>query len=179
MTEESRYQLIRKMVFDASGLPTFAVLDGALIPGLPGRLLQDAPDALCLFIGDLEPSLAAAAPYVVPLRPAGAVSAMVLREGWHADWGIILSADPGTDVHAIRNHLRRILHVPPVGAAPRLFRFYDPRAFRTVVPGFGPNQYRALFGPIVRWLIPDGDTLLDFRRGGASRPIRIPLASAA
>ena len=42
--------------------------------------------------------------------------------------------DADTTLLALRSHLRRILRVAAPGGESMLFRFYDPRAFRTVVP---------------------------------------------
>lgn len=177
---QGQFEQLQRAVF-ATEHPVFAVLDGALIDNLPARLRQAAPEALCLFSGDLDPMLAAAAPYLVPLHKGSAATRLALSDGWNAHWGIVLVADPGIDMHAMRAHLRRILRVRAPGGDAMLFRFYDPRAFRTVVPTFDAQQYKAFFGPIQGCYVENraGDSALHFTRDSSDAPAMLPLAAAA
>jgi hypothetical protein len=179
---QGQYEQLQRMVFSqASQCPVFAVLDGAIVDDLPPLLQRHAPDAMCLFSGDLDPMLAAAAPYLLPLAPDSGGAQLALRDGWNAHWGIVLVADPGTQAHALRAHLRRILRVVTPGGDSMLFRFYDPRAFRSVVPSFDMEQRKAFFGPIRGCYVEgrDGQGVLHFTRDGEVAPRMLPLAAVA
>lgn len=179
---QGQYEQLQRMVFAREGqCPVFAVLDGAIVDDLPPLLQRHAPDAMCLFSGDLDPMLAAAAPYLLALAPDSGGAQLALRDGWNSHWGIVLVADPGTQAHALRAHLRRILRVGTPGGESMLFRFYDPRAFRSVVPSFDAEQRKAFFGPIRGCYVEgrDGQGVLYFARDGEAAPRVLPLAAAA
>lgn len=178
---QGQYEQLQRLIFRRGEQPVFAVLDGAIIDDLPTRLAQTAADAMCLFSGDLDPMLAAAAPYLVALHANTPIAKLALMDGWDEHWGIALTADPGTDIHTLRSHLRRILRVKAPDGGSMLFRFYDPRAFRSVVPTFDDAQRKAFFGPIqschVEGRIPG--SVLHFTRDDAIAPRLQPLAAAA
>lgn len=178
---QGQFEQLQRLIFRRGELPVFAVLDGAIIDDLPARLKQSAADAMCLFSGDLDPMLAAAAPYLVALQANAAITKMVLMDGWDEHWGIALTTDPGTDMRTLRSHLRRILRVKTPGGDSMLFRFYDPRAFRSVVPTFNQEQRNVFFGPIqschVEGRIPG--SVLHFTRDSSIAPPLQPLAAAA
>ena len=55
---------------EAADMPAYAILDGARNELLLGQLHgDDAPRWRCLFAGELEPDMAAVAPYLVELEP--------------------------------------------------------------------------------------------------------------
>ena len=177
---QGQYEQLQRAIF-GQGRPAFAVLDGAGIDNLPALLQQHAPDAMCLFSGDLDPMLAAAAPYLIPLRSGSSVTQLALRDGWNAHWGIVLVTDADTSMLALRSHLRRILRVAAPGGESMLFRFYDPRAFRTVVPTFNEQQHHVFFGPIHGCYVEARDTqhALYFARDHQQGSAVLPLSAAA
>ena len=178
---QGQFESLQKMVFGQPAYAAYAVMDGAMIDGLPDRLAQVAPDATCLFEGALDPMLSAAAPWLVKLDPDSAVTQMALRDGWNGHWGIVLLVDAGMELRAVRAHLRRVLRVRGPDGSSMLFRFYDPRAFRTVIPVLDPPARREFFGPIhgvyVEGRTPD--SVLFFAREGRPEPRALPLSSAA
>src|SRR3546814_5057535 len=110
--EASQLQALRRAVFErgngAAEAPVFAVLDGAMVADLPERLRAAGCDYSCLFSGDLDPMLEAAAPHLVRLRADDRVTAAILREGWNAHWGIVLRTAPGTDLYAVRDRMSAV-----------------------------------------------------------------------
>ena len=181
MIPQGQYESLHKLVFGQRARAVYAVMDGAMIEGLPGRLAEIAPDAACLFEGALDPMLSAAAPWLVKLDPDSTAPQMALRDGWNGHWGIVLQTDPALDLRAVRSHLRRVLRVRAPDGASMLFRFYDPRAFRTVIPVLDPPSRREFFGPI-HGVFVEGrspDSVLFFARDGRPEPQALPLASAA
>ena len=181
MIGQGQYELLQRAVFAHPSRPVYAVLDGAIIDDLPARLSQHAPNAMCLFSGALDPMLAAAAPYVVEIKADSGAAQLALRDGWNDHWGIVLVADPGTDVYAMRSHLRRILRVATPGGQSMLFRFYDPRAFRTVIPVLDAPARKDFFGPIHGVYVEgrSSDSVLYFARDGRPEPQALPLPTAA
>ena len=178
---QGQYEQLQRTIFASANRRAYAVLDGAIIDGLPTLLQRHAPDAMCLFSGQLDPMLEAAAPYLVELKANTGIAQVALRDGWNDHWGIVLVTDPGTDPYALRAHLRRILRVAVPGGQSMFFRFYDPRAFRAVVPTFDDEQRKAFFGPI-HGCYTEGrsnDCALYFARDGLQAPNQLSLAVAA
>lgn len=170
--EQGQYEQLHRAVFAKGKQRVFAVLDGAIIDDLPALLERHAPGAMCLFSGDLDPMLAAAAPYLIELEPGSSATQLALRDGWNAHWGILLLVDGETDSLALRSHLRRVLRVATPDGRSMLFRFYDPRAFRTVIPTLDTDQHRQFFGPIHGCYTEGRDpgTALFFHRDNAANP---------
>ena len=81
MIPQGQYESLHKLVFGQRARAVYAVMDGAMIEGLPGRLAEIAPDAACLFEGALDPMLSAAAPWLVKLDPDSTATQMALRDG--------------------------------------------------------------------------------------------------
>lgn len=181
MIPQGQYEALHRTVFGHPARAVYAVLDGAMIDGLPARLAAVAPDAACLFEGSLDPMLSAAAPYVVKLDPQSAAAQLALKEGWNDHWGIVLLTDENVDLRAVRAHLRRVLRVSAPDGSSMLFRFYDPRAFRTVIPVLDAAARREFFGPIhgvyVEGRMPD--SALYFARDGKPEPQSLALPAAA
>lgn len=178
---QGQYEQLQRMIFGSGDKSVFAVLDGAIIDNLPARLQAAAPDAMCLFSGDLDPLLAAAAPYLVQLSPNTPIAQLALRDGWGEHWGIILTVDPGTTLHTLRAHLRRVLRVKTPDGSSMLFRFYDPRAFRSVIPTLDTEQRASFYGPI-QACYAEGrapGSVLHFLRNASGTPHAVPLAIAA
>lgn len=179
MIPDDQYETLRKMVFGHRNKAVYAVMDGAMIDDLPGRLGKIAPQAACLFEGALDPMLSAAAPWLVQLEEGCSASRLALHEGWNGHWGIVLITSPDIGLRGIRAHLRRVLRVRSPDGSSMLFRFYDPRAFRTVIPVLDAPARRDFFGPIdgvyVEGRAPDG--VLYFDRDGKPEPRALPLTA--
>jgi hypothetical protein len=92
-----------------------------------------------------------------------------------------LVTDTDTTILSLRSHLRRILRVAAPGGESMLFRFYDPRAFRTVVPTFDKQQHKVFFGPIHGCYVESRDTnqALYFARDNQQASAPLPLSAAA
>ncbi len=164
MTDRSRF--IEEEIF-REGAGTFAVLDGASVPALLERLEAWQPEYVCLYLGDLKPDLAEAAPYLVALAPGSEFSDWVLA-GWGNHWGIFAIAE--ADLRTLRQHFRRLLTVHDETGKPLLFRYYDPRVLRAYLPTCNAAELAEIFGPVAAYAVEgDGpDTALWFElRGGA------------
>jgi len=64
---------------------TYAIIDGAAVPGIADLADADALDATCLFTGDMEEELGDVAPWVVALKPDTTLTRHIFTEG-RAPW---------------------------------------------------------------------------------------------
>jgi len=133
------------------GAEICAVLDGASVPGLLERLDADPSlDVECLFRGQLEPDMAAVAPYLVRLEPGSEFAAWVVGTGWGRHWGSFVASRQG--FRKLRNHLRSLTLIYRRDGTPLYFRYYDPRVLRVFLPTCSPEQLKQMFGPVDAFL---------------------------
>lgn len=179
--ETPQFDALHRIVFERGSDRVYAVLDGAMINQLPERLRAAGCDYACLFSGALDPLLEASAPHLVRLRAGDRFTDSVLHDGWNDHWGIVVRTAAGTDLYALRQHLRRYLRVSGPGGHAMFFRFYDPRAFRVVIPTFDNGDRRGFFGPIESFVVesPVADIALCYERDGHAEGRRIALGASA
>jgi Domain of unknown function (DUF4123) len=122
----------------------YAVLDAARAP----RALSIARQlGTSLFDGDEAEALCEVAPYVVALAPSHWLFNELIGEAWGNAWGIFLTSR--APLAHVRAHLQRLMYVEPG----RMFRFYDPRVLRAIVPVCTSDELDELFGPIERFIV--------------------------
>ncbi len=127
----------------------YAVIDGAIYPGLPERLAV-APQSLCLLRGDLDAQVAQAAPYLVQLEQHNELTDELVA-GWGQHWGIFaLSA---ADWRTLRQHFRGLFLVYSPDGQPLYFRYYDPRVLRTYLPTCSAAELATVFGPVSQYIL--------------------------
>lgn len=167
MSTDSLLHALRRQLFADPGRKAYAILDGCQIDDLPAWLKSSQVTCACLFDGPLDPMLEAAAPQIVMLASDQPMTEAILREGWNKQWGVILLTPARVDIGVLRQHLRALLMVDLPGGRHAIFRFYDPRAFKAVLPHLNPQQRSALFGPISAWFMQGNsvDTALCFEPG--------------
>ncbi len=180
MIELALREALLEAVFQRGADCVYAVLDGAMVEGLPRLLQNSGCEYSCLFSGLLDPMLEEAAPYVVHLTRRNPFTDLVLGKGWNSHWGIVLQAAPGMDLYAVRQHLRKHLRVVDAQGNPMFFRFYDPRVFRLVIPQLECQARRDFFGTLRGFVVeaPQPDALLAFEAGGPSGGRQVALAAA-
>ena len=142
---------------------TFALLDGARDPDVLPTIVASGLPSQCLYVGDLHPSLARVAPYVVRLARTAPATQDLLQRAWGESWGVFLRAPVG--LGALHRHFRKLLRVQDARGRRMLFRFYDPRVLRMYLPTCLPAELDAVFGPVERFVI-EGDAsarILEFR----------------
>jgi hypothetical protein len=163
MITEQVIQSVADNLFADDQLNVFAVLDGAVVPDLLDELYQLQSEFVCLYRGELEPDIAAVAPYLVQLDDESDFTEWLIEEGWGKHWGIFVQSD--VDLRAMRRHLRNFLTVYDSDGKPMLFRYYDPRVLRLYLPTCNADELKTVFGP-VDWYLLEGEdphTLLRFQ----------------
>jgi hypothetical protein len=135
-------------------LRLYAILDGARDQQIVPRIRASGVDALCLFDGELDPALAAAAPYLIALEPAEPFIRMLLAKGWDNAWGILLTS--AAPLGALRRHFRRYLKVVDEDGRQLMFRYYDPRVLQVFLPTCTAAELEFMFGPVRGFLLKSG-----------------------
>ena len=132
----------------------YAILDGARDPRIVPRIRASGVAARCLFDGELHPSLAAAAPYLVALEPDAPFSAALIADGWDTAWGVWLTST--ASLAALHHHFRRFLRVLDADGRPLMFRYYDPRVLAVYLPTCSAAELEFVFGPVQDYLLRHG-----------------------
>lgn len=128
----------------------YAVLDGARDERIYYEVHRGARAYACLFAGKVDPALATAAPWVVPLDRDAPFTRRIVDIGWGRSFGVfVISRAPLEDM---RRHLRRFLVVGTEGGRQLFFRYFDPRVLRPYLPTCEPRELAYVFGPILRWV---------------------------
>jgi len=156
-------ETLNQYLFGEEDAEAFAVLDGASVPELLGRLDELQPEHECLYMGELKPDLAEVAPYLVRLEQGSEFSEWVVEQGWGNHWGIFALSQ--ASIRELRRHFRTFLKVYDPNGKPLLFRYYDPRVMRVYLPTCNAEELKAIFGPVAGYLLEDEDpgVLLAFR----------------
>jgi len=148
----------------ASAAPAwFAIIDGAQDPRLAG-LVKSAAEHASLFKGDIDPDVLIASPWLVRLAEGEQVLPTWQAHGRGLNWGImILSSLP---FEQLRRHCRRFLQAKLPDGMLAMFRFYDPRVFRTYMAAATPEERQPWFAEgVLRYAVEreDGRGLHEFQ----------------
>ena len=154
----------------------FGLIDAARDPQLYG-LVVASPEHACLFGGPLKPPLERNAPYIAAVTPGTPLFSAWRDYGWGQSWGIYCrSALPMADV---RRHLRQFLQAQLPDGRVVLFRFYDPRVWRTYLPTCQPEELQRWFAGIDEYgaEAPDGMGTVVYRFDGGALSVTGPDAA--
>lgn len=149
----SRREGLTERLFGAPEFNVFAVLDGASVPDLLDVFDEFQPDHVCLYRGELDPSLAECAPYLVRLQFDHPFTTWLLQEGWGKHWGIFATSQ--ADMPAVRKHFRTFLVVKDPDGNQLYFRYYDPRVLRLYLPTCNLLERSVVFGPLQMIIVED------------------------
>jgi hypothetical protein len=150
LPEGPRKALRAQLFPDRDGVQTYAILDGASVPGLVERLHGGTTDYACLYRGELEPDIAEVAPYLCRLERDGPFTDWLLADGWGNHWGVFALSRAG--LAGLRRHLRQFLLVRGPDGRQLYFRYYDPRVLRAYLPTCNGEELETVFGPIDEFL---------------------------
>lgn len=144
----------------------FAILDAARNPAIYPAVKAAGLPYTCLYSGKLPEVLAQAAPYLVKLEKDSDFTKRLLQEGWGDHWGIFALAN--ATLEEVRRHFKRLLKVKDPQGKTLIFRFYDPRVLRVVLPTCEAGELATMFGP-VRMFVQAGERgeVLSYFRDGS------------
>jgi hypothetical protein len=166
--QQLSYAQLKAALFAREGGRVHAVLDGRVVPGLPGLLEKaDLGGWDCLERGALSLDAARLAPYLAELREHSPFSDWVLAEApkVYPGWGVVMvSTQP---LLAVREHCRNLDDVITPEGDRRPWRWYDPELLSALLPGLSPAQLDELFalGQQIVMLTPAGWTWYGLEQG--------------
>lgn len=134
---------LRAALFATPDLTAYAIVDGAARLDLATQLHDHPAPHTCLFIGALEPELAATAPWLIALEPGAAITDILLR-GWGGAQGVFALSRLG--LTEMRRKLRSLTMVGLPDGRNVFFRFYDPRVMAATAPLLNEAQRTEFFG---------------------------------
>lgn len=152
MSEEVNTTTLHKQLFDTKH-DVYAVIDGALLPGLLAKLEEHEPKNTCLFRGELPFDLAEAAPYLVKLEKDKKFTKWLVNESVEEPCCIYAQTTIADDFIQLRKHFRSFLRVKSEEGKNLLFRYYDPRVMTTYLPTCTPEDNEIIFDGIETYLI--------------------------
>ncbi len=158
MNEKVITQSLVQHLFSQPETNVYTVLDGASVPELPQLLWEHEPENICLYRGELEPDMAAVAPYLVKLEYDHPFTKLVCEEGWGNHWGIFAITPAEVNIRDMRKHFRRFLMVYSPENKLIYFRYYDPRVLRIYLTTCNAEELKIVFGPISSYMLEDEDS---------------------
>jgi len=176
------YEQLKASLWAGAGARVHAVLDGRIVPGLPGAIEQaDTPGWDCLQRGALSPQAAREAAYIDELPSAGGFADWVLAElpRNFPGWGLLtVSAQP---LLAMREHCRNLNDVLTPEGERRPWRWHDPELLAMLLPELSPSQQDEVFAAGQQIVLIDRGawTWLAMRDGVLAQEQRPLLAAAA
>lgn len=152
MSDRQRLARLWSLLFPPEQAPVhpprrlFAVLDGARDPSIHVRVKESGRPFACLYRGELPAPLVEVAPYLVELADADEWSRSLIADAWGESWGIFV--DTRVDLPLLMRRLRGFLKVRDEGGRQLVFRYYDPRVFRSYLPTVTAAEGNAVTGPV-------------------------------
>jgi len=135
----------------------YGLIDAARDDQLYELITASAAHA-CLFAGELDPELEREAPYIVRLTEGSRLCEAWRDEGRGQSWGIQCTST--SSLAEVRRHFRHFLQAKLPDGKVALFRFYDPRVFRTYLPTCTPHELAPWFSEVNEYRVEaeDGST---------------------
>ena len=118
-------------------------------------LVQCCTEYQCLISGDVPYELATALPYLVQLDEGAPLTEAWPRDGLGKHWGVAFESSSSID--HLRLHFKRFLNAKLPDGTIALFRFYDPRVFRTYIRSATSEERELWFAGIDRFSVEGSD----------------------
>ncbi len=131
----------------------FMVLDGARDKRIEPLINNSNIEHSCLYAGNLTYKLKRAAPHIVKLSENSNFTSKILTLGWGKSWGIFLLANQETSMTTVRANCRRLAKVKGLNGKSLVFRYYDPRVIRLMLPACNQHEVNCILGDSISLLI--------------------------
>lgn len=128
----------------------FALVDTAQDPALID-LVRACRNHVCLISGELDPVLAAALPWLVEIDPREPLVQAWRSEGEGRNWGYLMQS--AMELQYVKLHFKKFLNAMLPDGTAVLFRFYDPRVFRTYIRSATPEEQTPWFRGVHRYSV--------------------------
>ncbi|HQT86275.1 MULTISPECIES: DUF4123 domain-containing protein [Acidiphilium] len=129
----------------------FAIIDPARDHLIYDCMMVLAPDAACLFTGDVPDVVRRTSPHLLGMPPNSAILAWWRAEGLGKAWGI--AGETAVPFGELLAHLRTLLRARLPNGELLLFRFWDPRVLRLYLSSCNPTALADFMGPIERFFV--------------------------
>ncbi len=111
--------------------------------------VQCCDEVQCLVSGQVPRALVDVLPYIARLDPGHPLTTLWQSEGLGRNWGIeLLTRSP---IKSLRMHFKKFLSARLPDGRVTLFRFYDPRVFRTYLLAASAIERRPWFLHVERY----------------------------
>ena len=150
-TAPAALQAAKSALWPFDGARVHAVIDGAVVAGLPEKLQAAQDGAIagwdCLQRGALAPEAAQQAAYIVELRPDGGFTDWLLGEvnAGFEGWGVLMTSRQ--PLLTMREHSRELAEVRLPDGRRRPWRWWDAELLAELLPTLGPGQLDLFFAP--------------------------------
>ena len=136
----------------------YVLLDGARDPAIyPAlrRFAAEGAEVIPLYQGKAAADLASVAPYLMCFGTNREIFDWFVAEGWGHSWGVLIWSLVTPVV--LRDQLRRHVYARREDRSLMLFRFYDPRVLRRVLPRLTPEQLTDFYGTAITRFRAEGE----------------------
>lgn len=151
MTDTS--QALKSILAGApQGAKTYALMDCALDSTIYPTIQGSGCPMKCLYAEAWQSGLADIAPYLVELAPNAPFYTTLLSWDWYANWGCFVQSN--ADLDRLVSHLQTLTTAQVPGGQHAFFRFYDPRVLRPFLAVAAPDDLKAVFDGVARFVVP-------------------------
>lgn len=164
---------------DGSKPNVFMVIDCARDKRIEPLINNANIEQSCLYAGNLTYKLKRAAPHIVKLTESSPFTAKILTLGFGKNWGIFFVAKNTTTMAKVRSNCRRLAKVKGVTGKNLVFRYYDPRVTRLMLPVCNQHELDCILGESISLLIETGDEqehrlgFTIYQRGDVTNPVSV------
>ena len=138
MLTDSQLTQVQETIFDQEDIHIYAIVDGASCPTLRFKIYEHKPISSCLWSGTLAPDIEEVAPYLVLLERDSQFTKWLIKNGIFNNWNIFVTS--ALEPASFRKEIRKLQLVRSPEGKSMMFRFYDPRVLRQVLPILESDQ---------------------------------------
>lgn len=133
---------------------THCVLDAARIFNDIYTAQSLQPESVNLYKGQPD-ELESVAPYLFTYEHQSPFAYWLKENGWGKSWGVFIETP--VSMEDLFLHFRNFLYIKTPEGKDFFFRFYDPRVLRKLLLRYNPQELKAFFGPIQKFICEDED----------------------
>lgn len=152
---ENEISTLRQLFWESS-YKVYLILDRARAPEIGALIATATCKHQTLYGGKLAERLEEFGPELLEIDKTQPIARAFATMGWEQAWGVVVLSR--YDFDSVRNLLRRLLGVELPDGGKALFRFYDPRVFRTFLPTCTKEERSSFFGNVIHSYVLEDST---------------------